>query len=120
MSKVGGDGMGLPLSRAFVTTQVTSLLSHDGVAVVLKSSRVVPHIRSGSALLAPCPEPKLKQFESLRALLVRSCGFYLFNLNFSYLKNGLFISINNEGMLAFSYENGISQGFPPRCSPQTH
>jgi len=48
-----------------VTPQVTPLLPHDGVAVVLESSRILP-IRPGSALLTPCPEPKLQQLEELQ------------------------------------------------------
>ena len=51
----------------FVTTQVTPLLSQAGVAVVLKSSRIL--IRSGFPLLAPCPEAKLGQPEQLRIFL---------------------------------------------------
>ncbi len=50
-----------------VTTQVTSLLSHDGVAVVLESSSFADlrtgSLGVGSARLAPCPEPKLKQLK---------------------------------------------------------
>jgi len=50
-----------------VTTQVTSLLPHDGVPVMLESSSLTrtpqdPQAKGmGSALLAPYPEPKLKQ-----------------------------------------------------------